>query len=135
MNVVTYPTGDFSLSQTGQLSDEFFNFFTINNQNLQYWQSNDGHLMPPRTTSDLTTLSTTQYTGRYAYNTTTGSPMTNVEGTYVNVTTHTLLSSAQLFSKNFEQEKSRSHLYITEDDRLFISINGKLKELQLKEII
>lgn len=134
MNVVTYPMGDFSLDEKGQLNNEFFNFFTINNQNLQYWMSNDGHLMPPRTTSDLTTLSTTSYTGRYAYNTTTDSPMTNVAGTYLNITTHTLLSPMQFLSKNVEQEKTRMHLYPTEDGRLFVSLNGKLKEIQLKEI-
>lgn len=133
MNLLTFPSAKFSITPQQQMNDEYFNFFTTNNQNMQYWLSNDGHLAPTRSTSDLTTLSTTQYTGRYAYNMTTDSPMTNVAGTYVNVTTHTFLSSAELLSMTIDHQ--RTHLFVTEDDRAFISLNGKLKELQLKEII
>jgi hypothetical protein len=133
MNVLTFPTAKFSVKENGQLSDEYFNFFTMNTQQQQYYFSNDGHLTPMRTTSDLTALSTDNYTGRYAYNSTTDSPMVNVNGTYLNIATSFLLSPSRLFSMNHTNHK-RLHLYQTEDDRLFVTINGKLREIQLKEV-
>lgn len=126
MNVLTFPSIKTVLNQNGHLRDEFFNFFSMNTQEQQLFFSQDGHLVPTRTSSDLSTLSTAQYTGRFAYNGTTNNHMANTAGTFKNITMSQLSTRANILAMT--PLVNRIEFYGDENNNLYTNVNGTVFE-------
>lgn len=126
MNVLNFPSFNTPLKSNGQLKDEYFNFFSMNNQEQQLYFSQDGHLVPTRTGSELTALSTTQYTARYAYNGTTNNNMVNTNGLYENLTTNQITTRANIVSMT--PTPDRIQQYADENGLLYTNVNGSTQQ-------
>jgi hypothetical protein len=132
-NLLTYPTASFSVDKQGQLNPDFFNFFSMNNQEFQRYFSNDGHLVPTRTDDELKKLSTSQYTARYAYNGTTKNAMVNIDGTYENLTVFLLNEDfSELSSRT--HKKNRMQFFADTNKNLFVNIDGELFQISLTPV-
>jgi hypothetical protein len=124
MNVLTFPGIKTVLTQNGHLRDEFFAFFSMNTQEQQLFFSQDGHLVPTRTSADLSALSTPQYTGRFAYNGTTNNHMANTAGIYKNLTMNQLSTRSQILAMT--PLGNRIEFYGDENKNLYTNVNGTI---------
>lgn len=124
MNVITFPSVREPLKSNGQLREEYFHFFSMNTQEQQLYFSQDGHLVPTRTTSDLNTLSTEQYTARFAYNGTTENHMANVAGIFKNLTLNQLSTRSSILSMT--PMPNRIEQYGDENQVLYSNVNGTI---------
>jgi hypothetical protein len=130
MNVINFPSHNKPLTldgskNTGELTEDYFNFFSMNNQEMQRYLSQDGHLVPTRTNSELVgnnSLSTTQYTARFAYNGTTDNHMANTAGEYKNLTMNKLSTRANILSMT--PMPNRIEQYSDENKNLYTNVNG-----------
>ena len=122
MNVTPFPIMQFKVQQNGYMSQEWTYFFSMNNQEQQRFFSQDGHLVPTRTSDELNTLSTTQYTARFAYNGTTENHMANVAGTYKNLTMNNLTTRSDIVAAT--PMPNRIEQYGDENKNLYTNVNG-----------
>lgn len=122
MNVTPFPTMQFKVRQNGYLSQEWTYFFSMNTQEQQRFFSQDGHLVPTRTDTELKALSTTQYTARFSYNGTTNNHMANVAGQYKNLTMNTLSTRAAIVAAT--PMPNRIEQYGDENQNLYTNVNG-----------
>jgi hypothetical protein len=131
MNVLNYPSTPFKTQQNGFLSNDWSYFLSMNTQEQQRYFSNDGHLVPTRTNTDLvgngssnTGLSTSQYTARFAYNGDTNNHMANVAGQYKNLTMNLLSTRSQIISMT--PMGNRIEQYADENKLLYTNVNGTM---------
>lgn len=122
MNVTTFPSVLTPIKQNGELKDEYFNFFTLNTQEQGIYFSNDGHLVPTRSDSDLSTLSTTQYTARFAYNGDTKNHMANTAGEYKNVSQNVISTRSDILAMT--PLPDRIEQYSDENNNLYTNVDG-----------
>ena len=122
MNVLSFPTMQFKILPSGYLSQEWTYFFSMNNQQQQLWFSNDGHLVPTRTTADLTALNTTQYTARSNYNGDTDNFVGNVAGTFMNYTMNQLTTRADIVAAT--PPANTIQQFGDENKNLYTNVNG-----------
>lgn len=122
MNVTPFPTMQFKVHQNGYMSQEWSYYFSMNTQEQQLYFSQDGHLVPTRTSTELSTLSTTQYTGRFAYNSTTNNHMANTAGQFQNLTMNALSTHAAIVAAT--PLPNRIEQYGDENKNLYTNVNG-----------
>lgn len=130
MNVLTFPSFTNPLKDTGHFKEEYFNFLSMNTQEQQLFFSNDGHLVPTRENSELvggSSLSTEQYTARYAYNGTTDNHMANTAGEYKNLTMNLLSTRTDILSMT--PMPNRIEQYSDENHNLYSNVNASVNQL------
>ena len=126
MNVTTWPSTRDFIKSDGTINAQHQNFFMLNTQEQARYFSNDGHLVPTRTTEDLDTLSTTQYTARFAYNMETDNHMANTAGEYKNLTMNVLTTRTDIIAMTALPE--RIEQYGDENDFLYTNVNGDVQQ-------
>lgn len=130
MNVINFPSHNKPITMdgsqsTGEMTEDYFNFFSMNNQEMQMYLSQDGHLVPTRENAELVgnnSLSTTQYTARFAYNGTTDNHMANTAGEYKNLTMNKLSTRADIIAAT--PMPDRIEQYGDENKNLYTNVNG-----------
>lgn len=133
MNLESMPQTMLIDTQTGQMNDTWKNFFSINSQNMTWYFSNVGHAVPQRSDDEITALSTTDNMTRYLYNSTTDSPMTNVAGSYRNITTTMFMTPEKLSS--YSPSLRRLDVIATTDGGIFVTVNGQLHRILTERIL
>jgi len=133
MNLESLPQTNLIDIQTGQMNEAWKNFFSINSQNMIWYFSNVGHAVPQRSDAEIKALSTTDNKTRYLYNSTTDSPMTNVAGSYRNITTTMFMTPEKL--SQYSISAYRPDLIITTDNGIFITVNGQLHRVLTERIL
>lgn len=133
MNLESMPQTNLIDMKTGQMNETWKNYFSINSQNMIYYFSNTGHAVPKRSDDEIKALSTQQNNTRYLYNSTTDSPMTNVAGSYRNITTTVLLTPEKFSS--YAPPSQRFEVICTTDGGIFVTINGQLHRLLTERIL
>lgn len=114
------------LTSDGQMSDEWYKFFTINAQNMEIFFNQSGHLVPRRTSAQISALGGNQTLGGSLYNPETKNEMTNVDGTYKNNTQNSIVNSANPLPA---AEAGRVELLSNELNNVFINANGLNKQI------
>lgn len=137
MNLETFPKARFELQSmsidenSGSISGEFSNiwgnFFTLNTQNLELFFANEGHLVPSRTQSDIDVLSIPSFKARNLYNNDTGNFMGNTGDTYQNYTMNLLSTRAQILSMT--PSTSQLQYFGDENNDLYSNVNGILDQI------
>ncbi len=140
MNVLTFPSTSKPLKVSSklkvspqlnslvgemELNEDFFNFFSMNTQEQQLFFSQDGHLVPTRTNDELVgpnSLSTSQYTARFAYNGTTENHMANTAGEFKNISMNQLSTRAAIVAAI--PMPDRIEQYGDENKLLYTNVNG-----------
>lgn len=115
----------YTFIQDLELTVEYFNFLSMNTQEQQLYFSQDGHLVPTRENDDLVgpeSLSTLQYTARFAYNGTTENHMANTAGEYKNISMNQLSTYAEI--KSATPMPDRIEQYGDEYKNLYTNVNG-----------
>lgn len=129
MNVINFPSTTKPLEMNGELQIDYLNFFSMNNQEMQLFFSQDGHLVPTRTNAELVgdppssdSLSTTQYTARFAYNGDTDNHMANTAGQYKNISMNVLSTRSEIVAMT--PMPNRIEQYSDEDKNLYTNVDG-----------
>lgn len=127
MNVINFPSHNKPIvldgsQDTGELTEDYFNFFSMNNQETQQYFSQDGHLNPTRTDLELETLSTEQYTARIAYNGDTQNFMGNTAGEYKNFSQSMVTTRSDILAMT--PLPDRIEQYSDEDNNLYTNVDG-----------
>ena len=131
MNLETFPKAKFELGSvefdrdsgqmSGELSNLWRNFFTLNTQNMEQFFANEGHLVPSRTQADIDVLSTSQFKARSLYNNDTGNFMGNTGNEYQNYT----MNSAQGIRPFLATSISRAFRASVESDSVISASKSK----------
>ena len=137
MNLETFPKAKFELESvefdkdsgqiSGELSNMWRNFFTLNTQNMEQFFANEGHLVPSRTQADIDVLSTSQFKARSLYNNDTGNFMGNTGDEYQNYTMNLLSTRASILAMT--PSSSQIQYFGDENNNLYANVDSSLDQV------